>query len=44
LRGLIFGGHWEALDRFPGPTVAGLGRSIRLVALAGDYLADDERS
>jgi len=40
LREAILGKHWEALDRFPGLTVAGLGRSVRLAALAQRHLAD----
>jgi hypothetical protein len=42
LRTLILGEHWEAVDHFPGLTVAGLGRSVRLAALAHGYLVDAE--
>jgi len=34
LRELIFGKNWEALDRFPGITVAGMGRAVSLAAVA----------
>ncbi|HWL69009.1 MAG TPA: hypothetical protein VNS22_11565 [Geminicoccus sp.] len=42
LRILILGEHWEAVDHFPGLTVAGLGRSVRLAALARGYLVGAE--
>jgi len=34
LRALILGKDWEGLDRFPGITVAGMGRAVSLAALA----------
>ncbi|HEX7074536.1 MAG TPA: hypothetical protein VF226_10890 [Hyphomicrobiaceae bacterium] len=40
LREAILGKHWETLDRFPGLTVAGLGRSVRLAGLAQRHLVD----
>lgn len=38
LRELILGKHWEAVDRFPGLTVTGLGRAVRLAAAAHQHL------
>jgi hypothetical protein len=42
LRYLVFGRHWEALDRFPGLTPTGLGRTVRLAAAAQGYFRDDD--
>jgi hypothetical protein len=42
LRSLVFGRHWEALDRFPGLTPTGLGRTLRLAAAAQGYFRDDD--
>jgi hypothetical protein len=40
LRELILGKNFEALDRFPGMTVPGMGRAVRLAAAAIDHSAD----
>src|SRR3954464_1305391 len=40
LRELILGKNFEALDRFPGMTVAGMGRAVRLAAAAMDHSGD----
>ena len=40
LRELILGRNFEALDRFPGMTVPGMGRAVRLAAAAMDRSAD----
>jgi hypothetical protein len=40
LRELILGKNFEALDRFPGMTVPGMGRAVRLAAAAIDPSAD----
>jgi hypothetical protein len=41
LRELILGKNFEALDRFPGMTVPGMGRAVRLAAAAIDHSADE---
>jgi hypothetical protein len=40
LRELILGKDFEALDRFPGMTVPGMGRAVRLAAAAMDHSGD----
>ena len=40
LRELILGKNFEALDRFPGMTVTGMGRAVRLAAAAMDKSTD----
>jgi hypothetical protein len=40
LRELILGKNFEALDRFPGITIPGMGRAVRLAAAAMNHSAD----
>jgi len=40
LRELILGKNFEALDRFPGMTIPGMGRAVRLAAAAMNHSAD----
>ena len=40
LRELILGKNFEALDRFPGMTIPGMGRAVRLAAAAMDQSGD----
>jgi hypothetical protein len=40
LRELILGKNFEALDRFPGMTILGMGRAVRLAAAAVDHSGD----
>ena len=44
LRELILGRNFEALDRFPGMTVPGMGRAVRLAAAAMDRSAEQVRA
>jgi hypothetical protein len=40
LRELILGKNFEALDHFPGMTIPGMGRAVRLAAAAMNHSAD----